>query len=321
MNTLRFYPKKLRKMYIRNMKNSGMKTPLEKYHDTIFLLIIVITIIFSISFYFLKINMLYSLIIFFLLHIFFYFRISLKASSRIRRIEEVFSDAISLMASNLRSGVTVDKAFLLSARPEFNPLDEEISKTGKEIATGKDIVDSLKKMGDRIDSEKISKIILLIISGLKAGGNIADLLEETSKNMKEKEIIEKKTASTILMYIIFIFFAVGVGAPVLFALGSVLVEIVIELASRTPELSSMQMDIPFTFSEVPISVNFVIYFAMIFIIVTDLISCFVIGLVNKGEEKAGLKLLIPLLVLSLGLFFTIRILLSKVLLKAISSYY
>ena len=73
-------------------------------------------------------------------------------------------------------------------------------------------------MSDRIDSEKISKVITLIISGLKAGGNISDLLEQTSKNMKEKEIIEKKAASSILMYVIFIFFAVGIGAPLLFGL-------------------------------------------------------------------------------------------------------
>jgi len=180
--------------------------------------------------------MLYALLIFFLLHVFLYFKISLKASARIKKIEAVFADAISLMASNLRSGVTVDKAFLLSARHEFSPLDEEILKTGKEVATGKDIVYALKKMSDRIDSEKISKTVLLIISGLKAGGNISDLLEETSRNIKEKEVIEKKAQSTILMYVIFVFFAVGVGAPILFALGSVLVEIIIELSSRTPNI-------------------------------------------------------------------------------------
>ena len=64
-------------------------------------------------------------------------------------------------------------------------------------------------MSKRIDSEKISRVITLIISGIKAGGNISDLLEQTSKNMKEKEIIEKKAASTILMYVIFIFFALS----------------------------------------------------------------------------------------------------------------
>jgi len=233
-------------------------------------------------------------------------------------MELIFPDVISLMASNLRSGITADRAFLLSARPEFSPLDKEILKTGKEIATGKEIIHAFKKLSDRIDSEKISKIITLIVSGLKAGGNISDLLEQTSKNMKEKEIIEKKAASSILMYVIFIFFAVGVGAPLLFGLSSILVEIVIQLTSRMPDVGSSQMNLPFTFSTVSISVNFVIYFSLIFIIVTDLISSVVIGLVNKGEGKAGLKFFLPLVAVSLTIFFAIRILLSNTLVKIIA---
>jgi type II secretory pathway component PulF len=173
-------------------------------------------------------------------------------------------------------------------------------------------------MSQRIDSEKISKVLLLIISGLKAGGNISDLLEETSRNMKEKEIIEKKASSSILMYVIFIFFAVGVGAPILFGLGSVLAEIIINLAARMPDLSATQMDLPFTFNQIAISKNFIVYFAVTFIIVSDLISCLIIGLVNKGNSKSGLKLFIPLLVLSLTIFTVVKTFLSKVLLNAIA---
>lgn len=319
MNTLKFYPKKLRDMYKKNIINSGVEVPFQKYHNSIFGLIIIISLVSSILFYFFRINLLYSLVIFVLLNIFFYFKVSLKASARIKKMEGVFPDVISLMASNLRAGITTDRAFLLSARPEFNPLDKEILKTGKEVATGEDIINAFKGMSKRIDSEKISKVITLIISGLKAGGNISYLLEETSRNMKQKEIIEKKTASTISMYVIFIFIAACIGAPLLFGLGSVLVEIVINLASKTPDLSVTQMDLPLTFSKVPISLNFIIYFSILFIIITSLISSLVIGLVNKGEEKAGLRIFIPMLVISLTIFFIIRMILSKILLSAISS--
>ncbi|HLC78575.1 MAG TPA: type II secretion system F family protein [Candidatus Nanoarchaeia archaeon] len=233
-------------------------------------------------------------------------------------MEDIFPDVISLMASNLRSGITIDRAFLLAARPEFDPLDQEILKTGKEISTGQDIVLSLKKMAERISSEKISKVINLIISGLKAGGNISELLDQTSRNMKEKDIIEKKTRSTILMYVIFIFFAVGVGAPILFGLSTVLVEIVLNMTSKLPDLSGYQSNLPFSFTKIGISVNFVIYFSLLFITVTDFISCFVIGLVNKGEGKAGLKLFLPLLVMSLSLFVIIRSVLSSLMADTVS---
>ncbi|MBI3622889.1 type II secretion system F family protein [Candidatus Pacearchaeota archaeon] len=318
MNTLKFYPKTLRDDYEKNIINSGIKTSPEKYHNSVFYFSLVISLISLILFFIISVNLIFSLFIFLFFNILFYFRINLKASTRIKKMEDVFPDVISLMASNLRSGITIDRAFLMAARPEFDPLDQEILKTGKEISTGQDIIISLKKMSERISSEKISKVINLIISGLKAGGNISELLDETSRNMKEKEIIEKKTRSTILMYVIFIFFAVGVGAPVLFGLSTVLVQIVLNITSKLPDLSASQSSLPFSFSKLGLSVNFVVYFSIIFIAITDLVSCLVIGLVNKGEGKAGLKFYLPLLFMSLSLFFIIRTVLTGLLKNAVS---
>ena len=106
-------------------------------------------------------------------------------------------------------------------------------------------------MSERIGSEKISKIILLIISGLKAGGNISELLEETAASMREKEFIEKRATSNILMYVIFIFFAIGVGAPVLFALSSILVEVIVSLSSQVPSgAATAGLNTLFSFNEI-----------------------------------------------------------------------
>ncbi|MEM3074447.1 MAG: type II secretion system F family protein [Candidatus Pacearchaeota archaeon] len=318
MNTLRFYPESVRIIYEKNIKNSGIKISPEKFHNRVILISFLAMVIASTIFYFFNINMFYSVIIFILLNIFFYFNISLRASTRIRKMEEVFPDVISLTASNLRSGITIDRAFLLSSRPEFSPLDEEILKTGKDIATGKDISYSLKKMSERINSEKISKVVTLITSGLKSGGNIADLLEQTSSNMKEKEFIEKRVASNILMYVIFIFFAIGIGAPVLFALSSVLVDVMLNITSKIPEIPSSQLQLPLTFKQIPVSPNFVMYFGILFMLVTDLISSLVIGFVNKGDGKSGLKYFIPLVTFSLLVYFFVKKIISKFVIDSIS---
>ena len=313
MNTLKFYPRKIRENYERNLRMSGIKVPPEVYHNHTLKIALSITILSLVAFYFIKINFLYSILIFVVLELFFYFRINLIAAGRIKKMEDAFPDVISLMASNLRSGITIDMSFILSARPEFYPLDEEILRTGKDIATGKEVVYSLDQMGKRVGSEKITKTINLIVSGLRAGGNISDLLEQTSSNMKEKEFIEKRAASSILMYVIFIFFAIGIGAPILFSLSSVLIEVIMKISAQVPDISSVQTQLPFTFGKVPISVNFIIYFSLIFMIVTDFISCLVIGLVNKGEEREGLKFFIPIVALSLSFFFIFRFFVGKVL--------
>jgi len=319
MNTLKFYPEKLRNMYSKSIINAGIDKSPQEYHNSIFRIVLILTVISSIAFFIFSVNQLFTLLAFFFFNVFFYMRISIKSSTRIKKMELVFPDVISLMASNLRSGITIEKAFIMSARPEFAPLDKEILETGKEITTGKDVIFSLKKMSQRINSEKISKIVSLIISGLRAGGNVADLLEQTASNMKEKEVLEKKTASTTLMYVIFIFFAVAVGAPVLFGLSSVLVEIVITLAERVPDFSNTQAELPFTFQAVPISVNFIIWFSIAFLVVTDFLSSIIIGFVSKGDGKEGLKYFLPLVAINLSIFFIIRSVISKILLETISS--
>jgi len=313
MNTLRIYPKKFRKKYIKIIENSGIKTKPERYHNKSVYISLILALISVQIFYFFKINFLYSPLIFIIINLFFYLRVSLIASARIRQMEEVFPDVISLMASNLRSGITIDRAFLLSARPEFAPIDEEIRMAGRDIATGKDVVTALKCMGDRIDSEKINKIIYLIVSGIKSGGNISELLEETSTNMREKEFLEKRASSSILMYVIFIFFAISIGAPMLFSLSSVLIEIIIKMASMVPDTGTVQMNLPLAFNNIGLSPKFVVYFSIVFIIITDYISSMVIGLVNKGDSKEGLKYFIPLVLFSISVFFLFRIILLKFL--------
>jgi hypothetical protein len=115
------------------------------------------------------------------------------------------------------------------------------------------------------------------------------------------------------MYVIFIFIAVGVGAPGLFSLSSLLVETLTTILSGLPAIDSSQAALPFALSSVNISTNFIKYYSLIFIIVTDILAALILGLVSKGEEKQGLKYLTPLLVISIGIFFAVRFFLSNTL--------
>ncbi len=315
MNLLKLLPRFFRVKYEKNIKNSGIKKDFQKLFHQIVIGSFLFSLILSFALFFIfRINMIIVFIISFLFfHFFFYFYFSLKSSTRVKEMESVFPDFIRMMASNLRAGMTIEKAFLISARPEFFPLTEEIQKTGKDIAVGKNMVSAFQEMSERINSERINKTIYLIVSGINAGGNISTLLEQTSINMREKEFLEKRAASNVLMYVIFIFFAVGVGAPILFSLSSILIEVVINISSNIPtaDLSrtSLPLNVPFAFTDVGISPHFIIYFSLIFMVLMDIISSLLIGLINKGEEKQGLKYAIPLIMLSVSIFFIIRIVL------------
>ena len=233
----------------------------------------------------------------------------LRKAAEIKKMETAFPDFLELMSSNLRAGMTIDKALILSSREEFAPLDKEIMKLGKDLVTGKEIERALLDMAARINSEKIHKTLMLISAGIRSGGNLATLLQETATNMREREFVEKRAASSVLMYVIFIFFAIAVGGPVLFSLSTVLVETLSGILATIPPVDST-IQLPFTLTKINISPEFITYFSILFIIVTNVLGSLVLGMVNKGDERAGAKYIIPLIAISLVVFFVVKIALS-----------
>lgn len=247
---------------------------------------------------------------FLILFVYLLIRQRLKSAADVKKMEEVFPDFIGLMASNLRAGMTIDRALLLSSRKEFAPLDKYIILLGKDIVTGKEISRALEDMAEKIASAKITRTVRLIISGIKSGGNLAVLLEETAQSMRERNFVEKRAASNVLMYVIFIFFASSIGGPVLFGLSSILVEVMTKLVSGLPKEGSVS-NIPFALTSVSISVDFIIYFSLAFVVVTNILASLVLGLVSKGKEREGLKYVIPMILVSVTTFLLSRIFLSK----------
>lgn len=248
-----------------------------------------------------------AIILFF---VYIYTKKKLESYNRIKKMEHAFPDFISLMASNLRAGMTVDRALLISARKEFDPLDKEIMQVGKDILTAREVSDALKDMAKRINSDEISKTVQLIISGIRSGGNLAVILEQTANNMRERIFVKKRASSNVLMYVIFIFFAVAVGAPLLFGLSTVLVEI---MAGMFADIGTetVNVNLPFTITKIEVSTTFIFYFAMLFIVVTSTLASLILGLVSKGQEKEGIKYIVPLIIFSLAVFLVSRWFLLK----------
>ena len=211
------------------------------------------------------------------------------------------------MASNLKAGLTTEKALLLAARPEFGPLKDELNKVGKEITMGKDIAEVLLGMTKRIKSEVLEKTVMLIVSGINSGGELADLLEHTAKNLRLKHIIDQKVRSGVLMYVIFIFIAICFGAPILFGLSSYLVDVLFTQFSQLAlvEIPST-VSMPFSISGIAIKQDFIIKYSIVSLISTSILGSFVLGLISKGKENAGVKFIPLFIILTVSLFFLVR---------------
>lgn len=295
---------KKQKHKLKKRKSKRKASPLRLFIRFAMLMLLV-----SASYYFITRNASNTFIIFsaaiLLFSAYLVMQKKLKRRQEIKKMEDVFPDFISLMASNLRAGMTIDRALVLSARKEFAPLDKEIMQVGKDILTAREISEALYDMGQRIGSEDIKKTIQLIISGLRSGGNLSVLLEQTATHMRERNFVKKRAASNVLMYVIFIFFAVAIGAPLLFALSSVLVQIMSTIFADVPT-TDINTNVPFTISSINISLSFVIYFSAAFITVSGILASLILGLVSKGNEKDGLKYMIPLILIGLTVYFSAR---------------
>ena len=89
-----------------------------------------ILLVFGISYYIYSRKLINSIAlpagIFLVYIVYSFFNKKLAISKDVRKMELVFPDFIGLVASNLRAGMTLDKALLISSRKEFAPLDSKI---------------------------------------------------------------------------------------------------------------------------------------------------------------------------------------------------
>lgn len=304
------YPKKVRNTVKQVLVYSDLKVEVKNFMGFIFFFSLLFSLF--LGFIFGKvINQPYWIITlasFIIVQVSFYLWLLVHVGQKAQYIENVLPDALLLMASNLRAGYTTDKAFLLSARPEFGPLKEEITQVGKEIVLGKSILHAFTMMKKRIKSKKLARTIELIVSGVKSGGGLADLLQETAKDFKKQQIVDKKIRASVNIYVIFIFIAIAFGSPLLFGLSSYLVEILVSTFTSIdiPSNISGQFSLPISVSDVSIEPSFIIFFALFSLAFSSFFGAMIIGLISKGEEKAGIPYIPILMAVSIGFFFLVR---------------
>lgn len=229
--------------------------------------------------------------------------------------ETVLPDALQLMSANIRSGLTPDKALLFSARPEFGVLEKQIKLAASKAVAGESIEESLLSLGSTIKSRIINRTFTLIVEGMSKGGEIATLLEQTADDIRDLKMLKKEVSAQVGMYTILIFIAIGFAAPLLFAFSSHLVATLSTLSSQisVPQASTYTAIGPLQLSTVKISPDFLKTYSLITLTFTSFFGSLLIGLLQDGKEKAGIKYIPILLTLDIAIYFLARIFLSHII--------
>jgi len=241
-----------------------------------------------------------------------YLIITLAADKRKTEIEQVLPDALMLMSANIKSGLTVDKAFLLSAREEFGPLAKEIRSVAMEIFGGKPIDIALNNLKKRTKSEILGEIITLLVDGIKSGGEISKLLESSARDIRKTMLLRKEIAANVRMYIIFISMASLIGAPLLFAISTYLTSTTAQIwGSSTIDLNAAASFGFFSFQKPNFNPEFFKVFSILAMIITNFSAAFIISEIKYGTIKKGFKSAPIFILIALGLFFAVRIIIAS----------
>ncbi|MBM3281868.1 MAG: hypothetical protein FJY86_00820 [Candidatus Diapherotrites archaeon] len=250
-----------------------------------------------------------------------YLFLDLQAEGRGKQVEKVLPDALQLVASNIKSGLTTERALLVSARPEFGPFEYELKRISTRVLSGVPIEKAILEVPKHIKSTLVERTMWLLARGISSGGEIADLLLQLSRNLRTQLTLQSEARASISIYVILIFFSAAFGGPALYAVSSFIVEVMNAQVSSQPQINAGSMAAAGSrFSGLGsfvggrtemISPEFVIFFAQIMLFVGGIFAALILGAIATGKEKDGVKYIPVVMLFSFGLYYMIRFVLHS----------
>jgi tight adherence protein B len=111
---------------------------------------------------------------------------SYRKSTRQRLFAEEFPDALDLLVSALRAGISFSAALQIVADESPEPVRSEFAIVVEEQALGMDLRDALTNMANRVGSLDLKFFATAVVLQRSAGGNLTEVLENTSRLIRDR---------------------------------------------------------------------------------------------------------------------------------------
>jgi Flp pilus assembly protein TadB len=245
------------------------------------------------------------MVVLFVMWLLFYLTLDVAIFKRKQKLEEVLPDFLQLASSNIRAGMTIDRALWYAVRPRFGILANEIEEVAKRTVAGEPLDTALRHFVKKYDSKTLDRSMNLLIEGLRAGGEIGDLLNKIAGNIQETNLMKKELAANVTTYIIFITFATLIAAPFLFGMAYQLIIVIQEVFSRVDISPGTSAGMPLTITKGTIATGDFQIFAIVSLIITSLFSAMIISAIKKGNLTAGLRYIPTFMIGSVLLFLLV----------------
>ncbi|HEY7728952.1 MAG TPA: type II secretion system F family protein [Candidatus Eisenbacteria bacterium] len=109
-----------------------------------------------------------------------------KKSVRMRAFAEEFPDALDLLVSALRAGISFSSALQIVADESPEPVRSEFAIVVEEQTLGLDLREALMNLAGRVDSLDLKFFVTAVVLHRDTGGNLTEVLENTSGLIRDR---------------------------------------------------------------------------------------------------------------------------------------
>ncbi len=251
-----------------------------------------------------------------------YLVLELYIDQRKNFVDSVLPDYLQIVAANVRSGISLDKAMLLAARPEFKFFSEDIRLINKELYAGETMQNALLLLANKYRSLQLKHTVRMTVEAIQYGGGMTDLLNQIAKDLRNQQMIQREVSGQLFMYTIFIAFAALIGAPTLYGLTTQMITV-----TDTVWAGILQQNpggLPTTgisfLRPSPPKITVTAYhdFAIIAVLLITGFGAFIVSTIATGSVVKGIRYLPVFIIVGLAVFFAVNTLIGGIF-GAISS--
>ena len=112
--------------------------------------------------------------------------VSYKGNKRKQKFGDQLGDTLLLLSSSLRAGYGVQQALNSVAEEAEEPTAEEFGRVVVETRIGRDLVDSLEGVDERLGNEDFGWVIRAIAINRELGGDLAEILDNVGDTIRDR---------------------------------------------------------------------------------------------------------------------------------------
>jgi tight adherence protein B len=115
-----------------------------------------------------------------------YVYVVIKKNQRMKKFTEEFPDALDLLVSALRAGLSFSAALQILAEESPDPVRSEFAVTVEEQSLGLEFREAMVNLTERVDCLDLRFFVTAVILQRDTGGNLAEVLENTSRLIRDR---------------------------------------------------------------------------------------------------------------------------------------